>query len=150
MVFKKLSDLKKHVGTSLGTSSWKKISQQEINAFAQVTGDKQWIHIDPEKAKKESPFGNTVAHGYFTLSLVSILLPEIFVVQSVKSKINYGANQIRFTAPVYVDSKVRLSANLKSVKKRNPFHQVTIDCTMYSDRSNNPVMIAEILMLMTE
>jgi acyl dehydratase len=106
VIFDTPEKLKDAVGQELGTSDWLEIDQKRIDLFAEATGDHQWIHVDPEKAK-DGPFGTTIAHGYLTQSLVNFFMPQIFEVRSVKMGINYGANKLRFPAPVPVGSKVR-------------------------------------------
>ena len=104
------------VGVELGPSSWVTVGQSRIDDFARATGDDQWIHVDRERAKRESPFGNTVAHGYLTLSLASTLLPEIFTVQEYSHIVNYGVDKVRLREPVLTESRLRLSGQLKSVR----------------------------------
>lgn len=94
------------VGADLGVSEWIEIAQERIDQFADATGDHQWIHVDPERAK-EGPFGTTIAHGYLTMSLVNLFLPQILEVQNVSMGVNYGADKLRFPAPVPVGSKIR-------------------------------------------
>jgi acyl dehydratase len=106
VIFDTPEKLKDAVGQELGTSDWLEIDQKRIDLFAEATGDHQWIHVDPEKAK-DGPFGTTIAHGYLTQSLVNFFMPQILEVRSVKMGINYGANKLRFPAPVPVGSKVR-------------------------------------------
>ncbi len=106
VVFETPAKLKDAVGQELGSSDWLEIDQKRIDLFAEATGDHQWIHVDPEKAKN-GPFGTTIAHGYLTQSLVNFFMPQILEVRSVKMGINYGANKLRFPAPVPVGSKLR-------------------------------------------
>ncbi|HME73081.1 MAG TPA: MaoC family dehydratase [Myxococcota bacterium] len=108
--------LKQFVGKSLGTSSWVTVSQEKINAFAGATGDHQWIHVDTERARRESPFKGTIAHGYLTLSLAPSLLPEIFRVEGARMGVNYGIDKMRLPAPVPAGGRVRVSAELKDVR----------------------------------
>ena len=110
-VFKTPADLKKAVGQQLGKSDWLEIKQDRIDKFADATGDLQWIHIDPERAK-DGPFGACIAHGYLTQSLVNYFMPQIMVVQGISMGVNYGADRLRFPAPVPVGSRVRGSAEL--------------------------------------
>ena len=106
MIFNTPLELKDHVGERLGESQWLEITQDRIYTFAEATGDHQWIHVDPEKAK-DGPFGTTIAHGYLTQSLVNVFLPEIADVRGFKMGVNYGADRLRFPAPVPVGSKIR-------------------------------------------
>ena len=110
-VFASPSELKGAVGKQLGQSDWLEITQQRIDQFAEATGDHQWIHVDPERAK-QGPFGATIAHGYLTLSLVNYFLPQIVEVRGISMGVNYGADRVRFPAPVPVGSRVRGSAEL--------------------------------------
>ena len=108
--------LKQFVGKSLGTSSWVTVSQEQINAFADATGDHQWIHVDTERARRESPFKATIAHGYLTLSLAPSLLHEIFRVEGARMGVNYGIDKMRLPAPVPAGARVRVLAELKDVR----------------------------------
>src|SRR3989442_3827581 len=111
-----LKDIKSVIGQELGVSDWHLVTQPEINAFADATHDHQWIHVDVERAKKESPFGGPVAHGYYTLSLAPYLMGQIWSVQGVKMGVNYGLNRLRFPAPVLVGKRVRARATLNNVE----------------------------------
>jgi acyl dehydratase len=108
-------DFEKHNGQPLGTSDYFKITQSQINLFAEATHDHQWIHTDPERAKAEGAFGNTIAHGYLTLSIVPHLWDQIVRVENLKMMINYGIENLRFAQAVTVESEVRLVAKLKNV-----------------------------------
>ncbi len=136
--------LKDIVGKHLGYSSWHLITQGQINAFAEATGDHQWIHVDPEKAKT-GPFGRTVAHGYLTLSLIPVLLPELLVVSGVTMGVNYGANKVRFPAPVPSGSNVRLGAVITSVTEISGGVQSAIDVTIEVEGSSKPSLAAQVL-----
>ncbi len=108
-VFENLDEVKAGVGTHLGHSDWLTIDQERIDRFADATGDHQWIHVDPERAK-DGPFGATIAHGYLTLSLSNYFLPQILDVRGVSMGVNYGMNKVRFPAPVTVGSRLRAGA----------------------------------------
>src|SRR3989440_10830602 len=110
-----LDEPKKLAGRDLGASDWIDITQERVNGFADATGDHQWIHVDPERAK-DGPFGGTIAHGYLTMSLGPVLLPQVVTVTGFSMALNYGLNKLRFPAPVPVGSKVRLSADLLDVE----------------------------------
>jgi acyl dehydratase len=110
-VFQHPKELAAAVGRPLGHSDWLEITQERIDQFAQATGDHQWIHVDPDRAKR-GPFGKTIAHGYLTQSLVNFFLPQIVEVRGIAMGINYGADRLRFPAPVPVGAKVRGSAEL--------------------------------------
>ncbi len=113
-VFESPDELIKAVGTELGASEWLTIDQDRINLFAQATGDHQWIHVDPERAA-QGPFGRTIAHGYLTLSLLPVLVQDIYRVEGVRMGVNYGLNKVRFVTPVPVGSKIRAVLTLDSV-----------------------------------
>ncbi|AFL83584.1 acyl dehydratase [Belliella baltica DSM 15883] len=108
-------DFEKYIGLELGVSDYHKITQEQINQFATATLDHQWIHTDPERAKKEGAFGDTIAHGYLTLSIVPYLWGQVVDVQNLRMMVNYGIENLRFAQPVLVNNEVRLNANLKSV-----------------------------------
>jgi acyl dehydratase len=109
------AEFEQYNGQELGASDYFKITQEQINRFAVATHDHQWIHTDPERAKAEGAFGNTIAHGYLTLSIVPYLWEQIVDVRNLKMMINYGIESLRFANPVLVDSEVRLVAKLKSL-----------------------------------
>lgn len=139
-------ELKSWEGKELGVSEWMEISQERINQFADATGDHQWIHIDVERAKRESPMGGPIAHGYLTLSLIPMLKDEIYAVEGATAGINYGLNSVRFLAPVPAGARVRGRFVMKSVEPRgeNRFllcNQVTIEL----EGSDKPACIAESL-----
>ena len=115
-VFEGLDDLRKAVGEQLGYSEWHTVTQEQINTFAEATGDHQWIHIDPEAAAK-GPFGKTIAHGYLTLSLIPMLASEVSRTNGARMGVNYGLNKVRFPAPVPVGSLVRAGVRLLSVSE---------------------------------
>ncbi len=114
-IFESPQELKKAVGQHLGHSAWLEITQERIDLFAEATGDRQWIHVDPERAK-DGPFGTCIAHGYLTQSLVNHFLPEIVEVRGIAMGINYGADRVRFPAPVPVGSRIRGSGELISAE----------------------------------
>lgn len=115
-----VAELKDHVGKELGKSDWLSIDQQRINQFAECTGDHQFIHVDPEKAK-HTPFGSTIAHGFLSLSLIPMLMEGIMVLpQGLKMAVNYGLDSVRFIQPVKVNSRVRLVVTLTDVSEKNP------------------------------
>ncbi len=137
-VFETPADLKNAVGKQLGVSDWLEIDQQRIDKFADATGDHQWIHVDPERAKN-GPFGATIAHGYLTQSLVNYFLPQIVEVHGISMGVNYGANRIRFPAPVPVGSRIRGSAELLGVEEtKDGGVQATIRVTVEIEGSERP------------
>src|ERR671919_548146 len=111
VVFNGIDDLKGKVGEEIGVSEWREVTQDDIDKFAEVTGDDQWIHVDPERAK-DTPFGGTIAHGFFTLSLAPRFTEQVMKMDGFAMAINYGLNKVRFPAPVPVDSQVRMRARL--------------------------------------
>jgi acyl dehydratase len=131
------------VGTELGSSDWHEVTQEHVNLFADATGDHQWIHVDVERAKAESPFGGPIAHGYLTLSLIIPMYSEVLTVTDAKMGVNYGLNKVRFPAPVPVGAKVRLTATLKDVEEVAGGLQVTIAGVIEAEGGTKPVCIAE-------
>ena len=102
-----LAELKSLIGQEVAVSDWVEIIQERVNQFAEATGDRQWIHLDVERARKESPFGGTIAHGFLTLSMLPILMESVITMSDVKMAVNYGLNKVRFPAPVLVGSRIR-------------------------------------------
>ena len=133
-----------HVGEHLGYSSWHTVTQEQVNTFADATGDHQWIHIDVERAKA-GPFGGPIAHGYLTLSLAPVLLGQVLQVEGVKMGVNYGANKIRFPSPVPVGSNIRLGGKLMSVEDVSGGKQVTIEATFEVEGATKPSCVAELV-----
>lgn len=140
--FEDIAHLQQAVGTHLGYSEWHTITQEQINTFARATGDHQWIHVDPVEAST-GPFGTTIAHGYLTLSLVPQLIWEIYDVKGVKMGVNYGAEKLRFPAPVPVDSKVRAGVELLSVVPAGGGHKVNALVILERDGGDKPVCVVE-------
>ncbi len=131
------------VGQELGTSDWFEVTQDRVDTFADATGDHQWIHVDVERAKAESPFGGPIAHGYLTLSLLVPLFAQVLVVSDTAMGVNYGLNKVRFPAPVPVGSKVRLTATLKDVEQVAGGLQLTFSAVIEREGSEKPACIAE-------
>jgi acyl dehydratase len=144
LVIKGIDGLKEKVGEHLGYSPYMEITQERVNQFAEATGDFQWIHIDVEKAKA-GPFGAPIAHGYLTLSLGPVLLPQIFSVSGIAMGVNYGANKVRFTSPVPVGSNLRVGAKLLAVDDVAGGAQVTMEATFEVEGASKPSCIAEII-----
>ena len=136
-----IDELKGLVGQDLGNSEWLEITQERVNTFADATGDHQWIHVDPEKAKA-GPFGGPIAHGYLTLSLVIPLFNELLKVDGVKMGVNYGLEKVRFPHPVPVGSKIRLNAKVVSVEDVPGGTQSTFDFTVEIDGVAKPACVA--------
>ena len=139
-----LDQLKKAEGQDLGTSDWHEVTQKDIDTFADVTGDHQWIHVDVERAK-DTPFGGTIAHGYYTLSLAPKFSDEIMKFEGFAFAVNYGLNKVRFPAPLPVGSKVRMTAALANVEDIQGGAQVTMALTFETEGGEKPVCVAETL-----
>ncbi len=137
-----LDELRDAKGETLGTSEWHEVTQEAIDAFADVTGDHQWIHVDRERAK-ETPFGGTIAHGYYTLSLAPMFNEQIFGLQGFAFAINYGLNKVRFPAPLNVDSKVRMRAKLAELESIPGGAQAIMELTFERDGGDKPVCVAQ-------
>lgn len=137
-----LEELQAAVGEHLGYSDWVEIDQQRIDLFAEATGDHQWIHVDPEKAKA-GPFGSTIAHGYLTLSLIPMLVWQIYTVEGTKMGVNYGCNKVRFPSPVPVGSRVRAGVELLSVTPGGGGQQVVARVTIEREGGDRPACVAE-------
>ena len=144
-VIQGIAGLKELVGTHLGYSDYLEITQERVNQFAEATGDHQWIHVDPERAKAESPFGGPIAHGYLTLSLGPALAPQIMRVDGVKMGVNYGCAKVRFPSPVPVGSKLRLGAELTNVEDIPGGAQVYMTFTFEVEGAPKPSCVSEII-----
>lgn len=145
--FNGLNELSAAVGEHLGSSDWHEITQQQIDQFADATGDHQWIHVDPDRAK-DGPFGTTVAHGYLTLSLVPMLMWQVYTVDNLALAVNYGCNKVRFPAPVPVGSRVRAEVELLSVTPSSLGSQVVTRVTVALEGSDKPACVAETVAVM--
>ena len=137
-----LAELKQAEGDDLGTSDWHDVTQEAIDAFADVTGDHQWIHVDPERAR-ETPFGGTIAHGYYTLSLAPMFNEQIFGLDGFAFAVNYGLNKVRFPAPLPVGNRVRMRATLVDVEDVLGGAQITMKLTFEGEGALKPVCVAE-------
>ncbi len=139
-----LDEIKAHLGKELGVSDWLLVTQETIDQFAEVTGDHQWIHVDPERAK-QTPFGGTIAHGYYTLSLAPRFSYEMFNFEGFAFAVNYGCNRVRFPAPMPVGDKVRMRAKLTAVEEVPGGAQLTNEVTFEREGGEKPVCVAETL-----
>ena len=137
-----LDELKAAEGEVLGTSDWHEVTQKDVDTFADVTGDHQWIHVDVERAK-ETPFGGTIAHGYLTLSLGPVLNNQVFKLEGFAFALNYGLNKVRFPAPVPVPSKVRASPKLKEINDVPGGAQCVFEVSFEREGGDKPVCVAE-------
>ncbi len=143
--FAGISDAKSKIGQEIGVSEWMLIDQARVNGFAEVTGDHQWIHVDVERAKRESPFGGPIAHGYLTVSLLAKFAGECIAVDGIKLAVNYGLNRVRFASPVKVGSRVRARFVLAAVDDIAGGAQMTWQATVEIDGGEKPACIAEML-----
>jgi acyl dehydratase len=141
-VFSHPRELAGAVGKHLGYTDWLEITQQRIDTFADATGDHQWIHVDPERAKT-GPFGATIAHGYLTLSLVGMFLPQIVEVRGIRMGINYGTDKVRFPAPVRVGSRVRAGGELVKVEDVKDGVQATVRVTVEIEGAERPACVVD-------
>lgn len=141
-----LEDLKSLVGQEVAVSDWIEISQERINTFAEATGDHQWVHVDVERAKRESPFGGPIAHGFLTLSLLPKLMENAIKMTDVKMGLNYGLNKVRFPAPVLVGSKLRGRFKLLEVEDITGGAQVIFEVIIEREGSDKPGCVAESIM----
>jgi acyl dehydratase len=133
------------VGQHLGYSDWLTITQEQVNAFADATGDHQWIHVDPERAAKESPFGGPIAHGYLTISLLPALIPQIVDIRGFRMGVNYGTEKVRFPSPVPVGSRVRAGATLASATPFEGGIAMNLDVTVEVEGASKPSMVATVV-----
>jgi acyl dehydratase len=138
-----LADLRARTGQEIGTSDWIVIDQQRINAFADATGDHQWIHVDSARAARETPFGATIAHGFLTLSLVSALMRQTVAIDGLRMTINYGLNRVRFVSPVAAGSRVRARVALGAVEDVKDGTQATWTITVEREGGDKPCVVAE-------
>ncbi len=142
-IIQNLEEFKKMVGQEVGVSDWHTVTQRAIDMFADATLDHQWIHVDPERAKRESPFGGPIAHGYYTLSLAPYLLANLMDVKEKRMGVNYGLNRLRFTAPVPIPSKVRVRATLTEVEEIKGGVQATFNLSFEVEGKDKPACVAE-------
>lgn len=136
-------------GTELGVSSWIEMNQDRIDMFADATGDRQWIHVDPERAA-DGPFGSTIAHGYLTLSMLPFLGAQVYAFAGDRARVNYGLNRVRFMAPVTVGSRIRNRVEMLEVRDIEKGQQVTIQHTVEIEGSEKPACIAETVTLLMD
>lgn len=141
-----MADLQGATELDLGASDWITITQEQVNLFADATGDHQWIHVDEERAAG-GPFGQTVAHGYLTLSLVAQLLPQVLRIEDSGMGVNYGVDRVRFTSPVRVGSRVRLTATLSGSEPRGGGLLNRVGVQMEIEGEERPAMVGEVLVL---
>nr|WP_278044333.1 MaoC family dehydratase [Blastococcus saxobsidens] len=133
------------VGEHLGHSEWVEITQEQVDRFAEATGDHQWIHVDPERAKKESPFGGPIAHGYLTLSLLPSLVPQIVEITGFRMRVNYGTEKVRFPSPVPVGARVRAGATMEAATPFEGGIQMSLAVTVEIEGGTKPAMVATVV-----
>jgi acyl dehydratase len=144
-VFGSVGELRAAVGTSIGYSDWHTVDQAQVNAFADATGDHQWIHVDTERAAR-GPFGTTIAHGYLMLSLLPLLVSQVYRVEGVRMGINYGLNRVRFPAPAPTGSKLRVGVEVLSAEDASDGGvQVALKATVEREGGEKPCCVAETL-----
>jgi len=145
--FSGIEEIEGSVGQSLGQTDWLESTQEQVNQFADATGDHQWIHVDAELAAK-GPFGGTIAHGYLTLSLIARFGGELFDVEGVSAKLNYGINKVRFPSPVPVGSKIRASATVGGTQRTDAGVQVALQWVIEIENTPKPACVAETVVLL--
>ncbi|UJP65729.1 MaoC family dehydratase [Mongoliitalea daihaiensis] len=147
LIIGSFEDFEKYIGQDLGVSEYHSISQSQINLFADATLDHQWIHTDPERAKKEGSFGNTIAHGYLTLALVPYLWEQIVQVENLKMMVNYGIENLRFAQAVLVNNRVRLHANLKNVSNLRGTIKAEVNVKLEIEDQKKPAFTGTLVFL---
>ena len=140
------ADLVKLVGQRLGTSDWMKITQDQVDRFADATGDKQWIHTDPQRAAK-GPFGGTIAHGYLTLSLAPVVIAQVLEIRELTAALNYGLNKVRFPAPLPVGALVRAVVTVMSAQQKTSGVESVFTITYEIDGEDRPACVADVIVL---
>ena len=140
-----VDELKSLVGEHLGYSEYMEITQDQVNKFAEATGDHQWIHVDVARARAESPFGGPIAHGYLTLSLGPVLAPQVYTLGGFKLGVNYGCNKVRFMSPVMVGARLRLGVSLIAVEDIAGGIQMTMGFAFECEGAPKPSCVAEII-----
>ena len=150
LVFKNIDEFKSMIGKDLPISDWISVSQDMINDFANATLDRQWVHVDVERAKNESPFKTTIAHGFMSVALLSKFLGDMVQIESVKMGLNYGLNYVRFMNPVPVNSNLRLKSSIKNIETHKQGVKVTFSCSVEIEGEEKPACVAEFLALFFE
>ncbi|MFD6894663.1 MaoC family dehydratase [Rhodococcus sp. NPDC060086] len=141
-VFTGLGELSAAEGVDLGASEWIEVDQKRIDLFAEATGDHQWIHVDPDRAK-DGPFGGTIAHGFLTLSMMPVLQQQLYRVDGITMAVNYGLNKVRFVTPVHVGARIRARARIGTVTPLDGALQIELHTTFEVEGSDRPACIAE-------
>ncbi len=141
-VFQGVEELEKAIGTHIGHSEWHTITQRQIDTFAEATGDHQWIHVDLGRAA-QGPFGSTIAHGYLTLSLLPLLVGQVYRVDGTSMAVNYGGNKVRFPSPVPVDSRVRAEVDFLTLEPGSGGYRLSSRVTVVREGADKPACVAE-------
>ncbi|MGO0605460.1 MAG: MaoC family dehydratase [Brevibacterium sp.] len=144
-----IDEIESLIGQGLGSSDWMTMDQDAINTFADVTGDHQWIHVDEARAA-EGPYGATIVHGFFTLSLIPKFSTEVFTIEGVSIRVNYGLNKVRFLQPVVVGSRLRATISVKDVIRGDKGTQVILEHTIEIEGQDRPACVAEVVTLLVE
>ena len=143
-------DLSRHADEPLGVTDWMEITQAQIDAFAEITGDDHWIHVDAARVAREQPDGRTVAHGLFLLSLIPRLQRQLFRIRRRGAGLNYGYDKVRFTAPVPVGSRVRLAQTITSADRRGQGTRIGLRSTIEIEGAEKPALVADGLLLIAD
>ena len=146
-IFSSIDEVQTAVGMHLGYSDWHTVTQEQVNLFAEATGDDQWIHTDPERAA-EGPFGSTIAHGYLTLSLIPMLVREVYRLDGIRMAVNYGTEAVRFPSPVPVGSRIRAGVELVSLVAGAGGHRATARVIIEREGSDKPACVATIISIL--
>jgi acyl dehydratase len=144
-IFQSLDELRAGVGKPLGVTDWLEVTQDRVDLFADATGDRQWIHVDVERANRESPYGGPIAHGFLTLAITNLFMPQIVEVRGVSMGINYGTGKVRFPAPVPVGSRIRGSGELVACDEVAEGVQTTIRLTVEVEGGDKPACVVDSL-----
>ncbi len=147
LIIDSYNEFEKQVGKHLGYSDYHKVTQEQIDLFADATLDHQWIHIDAERAKKESPYGSTIAHGYLSISILPYLWDQIIEVNNITMLVNYGIENLKFGQPVLVDSEVRIDARLKSIVDLRGTAKAEVDVVLEIKESKKPAFKGTVIFL---
>lgn len=142
-VVERAADLAAYIGKSLGASDWIALDQRKIDAFAEITGDDHWIHIDTERAQNELPDGKTLVHGFLTLAMIPFLQRSVFRVEKRGKGLNYGCNRVRFTSPLPVGARIRLLQSVKACERVEGGARMTFECTIEVEGRERPALVAE-------
>jgi acyl dehydratase len=143
LILESPQSLKDFIGREIAVTDWFPITQEQIDRFAEVTKDQQWIHLDRERAQRDSPYGTTIAHGFLTLSLLSHLMSRAFQIRGVRMTINYGLNRVRFPAPVLANSRIRARFAVQSITEVPGTLEAIFDITIETESNEKPCCVAE-------